>query len=142
MTLPGSPAQFPGVDRLSLQAYLTNGVSPRSGPLPALPGYGAYLATAVAWAGNQNQSIVVPVFIYWWENDASGGAAKLASATTMIGVPARAGGDSTTDSLTLSAPDTNGIITATVGWNDAGSKTPNVRIEGVRLTGPTQMIGG
>lgn len=135
MTNPLSPSRQPGLPRLSIQTYLfPTGPSPVSGALPALPGYGTYLANAFAWAGNPNLSIFVPIFIVWYEYDPAGAGAKLASATTMIGAPIRAGGDSATNSLALSAPDTNGVITATVGWNDGGNKTPHIRIEGVRLS--------
>jgi hypothetical protein len=124
MTRPllGSGSAGLPVTRLS-PTYLTAGTSPRTGTFQ-LPSYGWWLVeVSAAYSNTNNIGSLMAMILYY--NGVSG--TKALKTTTIAPAVFSAGTD--LSSLTLSDPDSSGLVTVTVGWTTtATSRTPWTRV--------------
>lgn len=123
MSMPLSPARFPGVKRwFPSNAYAGSGATPRTRTI-TLPEYGVYLCEIIAWHGNPNSAAQITALVSWFKNDATVGAQQNTLAkSNVLGTVARSTGGTTATQITditVGDPNSSGAFVVSVPFTGA-----------------------
>lgn len=138
---------MPGLAPSSFRAhraavYTGSSASPASGALAALPAYGCWLVTAIAWVGNSNVAIQRSYVVTWYGLDDAGSGENWVRSSQPIGVAKASAGSTpnTFTDLTLSDPTTAGVLTATATWTGGDSRNVRVMIRAMQFAASLDFI--
>lgn len=118
----------PGLAKTVLTGTAT-GVGPLAVALSAIPAYGRFLAVVTAWHGNEGDRAYAWYLVDYYKAATS----NAALASQQIGATTTTPGQMITG-LTLSAPSSTGVITATIATT-RGSSPGKVQVELFELSG-------
>lgn len=117
---------------------ILNGAATGAGPLavalPAIPAYGRYFAVVTAWHGNDGDRAYAWYLVDYYKAATS----NAALASQQIGATTTTPGQMITG-LTLSAPTSTGVLTATIATTRASS-AGRVQVELFEMSGLTDQL--
>jgi hypothetical protein len=117
----------PGVNKYTLKGATTS-TSPCAIALPAIPDYGRFLAVVTGWFGNNGDRAYAWYFVDYYKAATS----SVALSSQQFGTTTLTPGQQTTG-LTLSAPNSSGVMTATL-TSTRGNSEGRATVELIELS--------